>query len=78
MWRWWVCCNLKREAAPLATQAVVSMYDHPLYVAISSEKPLPWRLVAVYRANQPVLGCNLKREAAPLATSFTGEKGDID
>src|SRR5579883_1295046 len=67
MWRWWVCCNLKREAAPLATccsdmaasharccnlkreaaplatASTTTSYTAGNFVAISSEKPLPWR-----------------------------------
>ncbi len=62
-------CNLKREAAPLATLRVLSLYPSscvPLQSQARSRSP---GYQAYYRiACRAYNSCNLKREADPLAT----------
>ncbi len=64
-------CNLKREAAPLATPFSIRVPSTSQMVAISSEKPLPWLHISISDIRNGHNRCNLKREAAPLATSPT-------
>src|SRR5579875_212624 len=60
--------NLKREAAPVATQDEEDKDAEDRAVSISNEKPprLPRR--SALPVSLPVSSFNLKREAAPVAT----------
>src|SRR5579884_2614915 len=60
--------NLKREAAPVATEEGATHMREPLPVSISNEKPPQLPLAPFPERTARYQGFNLKREAAPVAT----------
>src|SRR6266487_2271992 len=64
------CFNLRREAAPHATQDRLQAVVNNLTVSISDEKPLHMRRHWLSLVIKTVLGFNLRREAAPHATAL--------
>ncbi len=62
--------NLRRDARPLATQAILYTLAVHIVISISDEMPGPWRLETGSPRRRLSMNFNLRRDARPLATSY--------